>query len=105
MALIAVFTTVATRQDAERLARLALDQRLAACVQISAIDSHYRWRGQVQHDSELRLLFKTGASQWPALQRCLLEHHPYQLPAVYALPVSEASEAYAAWVGEELGPD
>jgi len=102
--LLAVFTTVASAEQAEALARAAVEQRLAACVQAEPIHSTYRWQGALASEPEVRLLFKTTRAQYPALERLLLERHPYDLPAVFALPVTAASAAYAAWVAESVGP-
>ena len=96
-----VLTTVAERADAERLARSMVEQRLAACAQISAIDSVYRWQGAVQAEGEFRLLFKTTAERYPALQAALRAEHPYELPAIVALPCSAALAEFGAWVEEE----
>jgi periplasmic divalent cation tolerance protein len=96
-----VITTVATRADADRLARGMVDQRLAACAQISAIDSVYRWQGAVQAEGEFRLLFKTTARRWPALLAALRTQHPYELPAIVALPCSGALPEFADWVNAE----
>ena len=56
MTLLAVCTTVASMDDARRLADVALAERLAACVQPSATESHFRWSGQVRREEEIRLL-------------------------------------------------
>jgi len=96
-----VLTTVATREDADRLARAMVEQRLAACAQISAIDSVYRWNGALQQEPEWRLLFKTTEARTPALQAALRAEHPYELPAIVALPCSHALAEFAAWVGDE----
>lgn len=102
-ALLLVLTTVGTRDDAERLARSMVGQRLAACVQIEAIDSVYRWDGQLQHEGELRLLLKTCAATYPALEAALRREHPYTLPAIVAVPCERAEPAFAAWVAQECG--
>lgn len=104
MTMLAVLTTVAGMDDARRLAALALDQGLAACVQLSAIESHFRWQGRVQCEPEVRLLFKTDADRYPALERCLRAQHPYELPAIFAVPVAQASADYADWVRQSLAP-
>ncbi|MDR0458548.1 MAG: divalent-cation tolerance protein CutA [Burkholderiaceae bacterium] len=96
-----VLTTVATREDAQCLARAMVEQRLAACAQISAIDSIYRWRGVVQHEPEWRLLLKTTAAARPALQTALRAAHPYELPAIAWLPM-QAAEDFGAWVTAEV---
>ena len=108
MELLAVCTTVADEVQAQRLADAAVEQGLAACVQAEAIRSTYVWGGTLHREAEIRLVFKTTAAHYPALQRLLLGLHPYALPAIYALPVAAASPAYAAWVRESvarpLGP-
>ncbi len=99
--LLLVLTTVATRADADALARAMVEQRLAACAQISAIDSVYWWQGAVQAEGEFRVLFKTTAERYPALEAALRASHPYELPAIVALPVAQALPEFADWVGTE----
>ncbi len=98
--LIAVCTTVADDAAAQALARAAVSARLAACVQFEPIHSVYPWDGQIQSGSEVRLMFKTTRAMYTELERFILDHHPYELPAVYAVPVAFASPAYAQWVGQ-----
>jgi periplasmic divalent cation tolerance protein len=100
-----VVTTVGTRADALRLARAAVEQRLAACAQIEAIDSVYRWQGAVHEDAELRILFKTAPARVDALLALLRSLHPYELPALHALAVDKAEPTYAAWVTESCHDD
>ena len=100
--LLLVLTIVATRADADALARAMVEQRLAACAQISAIDSVYRWQGAVQSEGEFRVLFKTTAERYPALEAALRSSHPYELPAIVALPVVQALPAVADWVITEV---
>ena len=105
--LLAVFTTVGSEDDAHRIAHTLVARRLAACVQIEPIHSVYRWHGEVQQDPEVRLLIKTRADQWDAVREAVLAMHPYELPALYALPVSHGHAPYAEWVaraGDERGP-
>jgi periplasmic divalent cation tolerance protein len=104
-ALLAVFTTVATLEDAERMARALVERRLAACVQIQAIQSVYRWQGQVQLDCEQGLMCKTSAERYPALEAAIRELHGYELPAIHALRVDQAWAPYAAWVRASVQPE
>ena len=60
---IAVITTVASRDDARRIATALVERRLVACAQISEIESLYHWDGALQHDAEFRLLLKTVVTQ------------------------------------------
>jgi periplasmic divalent cation tolerance protein len=100
-----VVTTVGTADEARTLGRAMVERRLAACAQIAAIESFYRWQGQVAHDAEHRLLLKTREALVPALQAALLEAHPYELPAIHALPVAQAHAPYAEWVVASTQPE
>ncbi len=97
--LLLVLTTVATRADADALARAMVEQRLAACVHIEAIDSVYHWEGAVQTEPEFRLLLKTAPQRHAALLEALRAAHPYELPAIVSLP-AQAGRAFATWVAE-----
>ena len=99
---LVVYTTVTKAEDAQMLARGAVERRLAACVQIEAIQSVYRWKGEVQSESEQRILFKTTKALYQQLESMIAELHPYELPAIFATPVIAASTAYAAWVREAV---
>lgn len=105
MDLLAVHTTVARQDQADALARAAVEQGLAACVQTEAIRSTYRWQGEVACDDEVRLMFKTTRALYPALEALLRELHPYELPAIYALPVIAGTAEYANWVRSSVRQD
>jgi len=96
----AVTTTVGTAEDARRLAQAVLVQRLAACVQIEAITSHYRWEGALHEDGEWRLVCKTVPQAVDGLFALLQAQHPYTLPQLVVQPL-QASAAYADWVRQE----
>jgi len=99
-----VTTTVGTADDAARLARAAVERRLAACVQVDAIAaSHYRWEGALCADAEWRLTLKTAAHCLPLLEQFFAEAHPYALPQ-FAAVEARASAAYAGWVAGEVVP-
>ena len=101
MKLIALHTTVSNEADAQALAQSALETRLAACVQIEAIQSVYRWQGAVQQEKEWRLWMKTTQAKAADLMAFVQTHHPYEVPAIYTTEVLDATPAYANWVAEE----
>ena len=94
-------TTVSAEADARQLAQAALTLRLAACVQVEPITSHYHWEGALQEERELRLVFKTLRQTVPALLAMLQERHPYTLPQLVVQPL-DASAEYFQWVAEQL---
>ncbi len=97
--LAVVLTTVASREQAQTLARALVAQRLVACAQIDAIESVYVWEGAVQQEPECRLWLKTTAECVPATVAALRAQHPYTLPQIVVLGV-QASADYARWVSE-----
>jgi periplasmic divalent cation tolerance protein len=101
--LIAVTTTVAQQADAQHMAKAIVERRLAACAQISAIESFYRWDGAVQNEAEWRIVFKTTAEHYPAIEAAIRELHSYEIPAITAVAVEAVFEPYARWVVECSG--
>ena len=95
---IAIFTTTATEDDARRIAGALVERRLAACVQVSAIESFYAWEGEVRQEPEFRLMAKTTRGRYADVEAAIQEQHSYDLPAIYALPMSHVFEPYADWV-------
>jgi periplasmic divalent cation tolerance protein len=94
-----VLTTIGADADAEGLARQLVDDRLAACVTIgSPMISVYRWKGAIERSGERPITIKTRADRLPALQKRLLELHPYELPEFLVVSVDGGSEAYLEWI-------
>jgi len=99
--LCAVTTTVASAEDARRLAQAVLAQRLAACVQVEAVVSHYRWAGVLREEGEHRLVCKTLPTAVPQLLGLLRALHPYDLPELVVQRLLATVE-YADWVRREV---
>lgn len=102
MTAIAVVTTVASKKEARLLARTLVEAKLAACAQISRIESIYPWKGAIEQGKEYRVLFKTLDEHYVAVERAIRTLHPYELPAIHAFPMVHVSEAYAAWIEESV---
>ena len=97
-----VLTNLPDAASAERIARLLVEQRLAACVNLLApCTSVYRWQDDIETATEIPLLIKTSLLRYPALQAALTEAHPYELPEIIAVPIHKGLPAYLSWVGAE----
>lgn len=105
MDLIAVYTTVATRDDARAIARALVERRLAACVQIEVIESLYAWQGELADETEYRILAKTTAARYAEVESAIRSLHPYELPAIHAVALARVHEPYARWVAEGSSGD
>ncbi|MFL5381025.1 MAG: divalent-cation tolerance protein CutA [Longimicrobiaceae bacterium] len=87
-----------------RLARALLDERLVACANlVPGVTSLYRWEGEVQEEDEVLLVMKTSSGLVPRLTARIPELHPYELPEVLALRVTDGLPAYCRWVLDETG--
>jgi periplasmic divalent cation tolerance protein len=96
-----VLSTVGSAEDAERIARVLVERRLCACVNVvPGVVSIYRWKDGVERDLERLLLIKTRGDRFAALRDAILELHPYEVPEVLALPVADGSPAYLAWLDQ-----
>ena len=100
MKTIAILTTTDSKDDAHRIASALVERRLAACVQISAIDSVYTWDGETQQSPEYRLLVKTTGERYAAVEAAIRELHTYDLPAIVGFDFEHAFEPFAEWVAE-----
>lgn len=100
-----VYVTAPDLAEAERLARLAVERRLAACANIlPAMRSLYWWRGKLEQADEVVLLFKTTEALAGELTRTLAEAHSYDCPCVVVLPIESGHPAFLQWIEEETGP-
>lgn len=98
-----VLTTAGSPDEANRLARTLVEERLAACATlIPGVQSIYRWEGRIESSTETLLLLKTGPGQLAALELRLRQLHSYQTPEFLVLGVEAASQAYLDWLQAAL---
>lgn len=97
--MIIVLTALSKKPDAEKLSRLLVEKRLAACVSILAPEkSIYRWKGRIIEDEEFLLLIKTTKDKYARLETTIRMNHPYDLPEIVMLKVDGGSKRYLDWV-------
>jgi periplasmic divalent cation tolerance protein len=100
---LVVLVTAPSEEAALTLARALVDERLAACVNVvPGVTSIYTWQGKREETAEALLVIKTAAPGYAALERRVLELHPYSVPEVLALPVAAGAHAYVQWVRESV---
>ena len=105
---IVILSTCATQEEAEKLARILLDARLAACVNvIPGIRSYYRWKGAIESADECLLVVKSSRDLIGSIGAVLEKEHSYEVPELLALPVVEGAANYLNWLLANLrsGPD
>ncbi|MCG6956612.1 MAG: divalent-cation tolerance protein CutA [Gemmatimonadetes bacterium] len=95
--------TVPDGSTAERLGRILVEERLAACANIvPGVRSIYRWQGEVQNDAEVLVVLKTTDARGEDLSRRVTELHPYEVPEVLLLEVGGGHLPYIEWVRQQM---
>lgn len=98
-----VMTTTATKEDAARIAKSLLHDRLAACVQVLPIESYYTWRGETANDAEWLLLIKTRTALFDRAIASIKAAHPYKLPEIVATAFAAGYTDYLDWIASVTG--
>lgn len=99
----ALFITVPNTDVGRDLARVLLEARLAACVNIVPhVESLYWWEGQIQQDGEAMLIVKSQVGALDRLIDTVKKHHPYDVPEVIAMPIDKGNPAYLNWLSESM---
>ena len=104
MSVISVYAVFADLNEAERIGRLVVEERLAACVNIlGPIRSIYRWRGSIESAEEIAAIFKTTLAQADLLITRIAGLHSYDVPCIATWPIDKILDSYAEWVEDSVG--
>lgn len=99
-----VFVTCKNETEARSMASKIVHKKLAACVQLNPVVSVYTWKGQVQTESETRLVIKTRTDLYKALESFVQEHHSYEVPQILQVPISRGLPAFLDWIDQTTEP-
>jgi len=104
VSVVSVYAVFANPEEAERIGREMVEERLAACVNIlGPIRSIYRWQGAVETADEVAAVFKTERTQVDGLITRVAAIHSYAVPCVVSWPIDKITDAYATWVEDSVG--
>ena|ERR1700680_4329101 len=94
-----VLCTAGSEDEARKIARHLVENRLAACVNIVPhVESVYRWQDKVESASEWLLLIKTTLEKFTNVRDAIRELHSYELPECIAINIDDGSAAYLEWI-------
>jgi len=100
---IQVCTTTEKEEDAEKIAKIVIEKRLGACVQIiGPIKSFYWWQEKIETAEEWLLFIKTKKELYEELEKVIKEIHPYEIPEIISVPILLGSKDYLEWLNKEL---
>jgi periplasmic divalent cation tolerance protein len=103
MRYLQVSTTIGKREDAERIAEILVQERLAGCVQIiGPISSTYWWKSKVEKAEEWLCLIKSEEELYHEVEETIKKNHPYETPEIIAVSIVAGSKEYLRWIGQEL---
>lgn len=98
---VVVLCTVDNLESAKKIARIVVEERLAACANImQGLSSIYHWKGEIVEDSECLLILKTKATLFEVLKNKILEIHPYEVPEIISLGIDNGFDKYLDWIKE-----
>jgi periplasmic divalent cation tolerance protein len=99
MSVVSVYAVFASADEAERIGRIAVEERLAACINIlGPVRSIYRWQGAIESADEAAAIFKTTNESADSLIARIAGLHSYDVPCIVTWPIDKITTAYASWV-------
>ncbi|MFC1747720.1 divalent-cation tolerance protein CutA [Pseudomonadota bacterium] len=94
-----ILSTCPDKETAKQISESLLTKDLAACINIlPGVESIYKWKEQIECDQEFLLIIKTQTDAYPAVEKTILELHPYELPEIIAVPLANGLPAYLSWI-------
>lgn len=95
-----IYITTKDEEEARRIGKTLVEEKLAACVNIHPIKSIYRWGGGIEEEEETALLVKTKAELADEVIERVKELHSYEVPCIVSLPIEKGNPAYLEWIKE-----
>lgn len=100
-----VLVTASSRLEAEKIAQVLVEKKLAACVSLMPIHSIYTWKSEVCQEDEWQLMIKTDLRHFEQLETQIKQLHSYEVPEIIALPIIKGSADYLNWISEQTQND
>ena len=95
-----IIATFPNKDSAKKIARLLVEQRLAACVQLLPIESIYLWKDEICDENEIMLLIKSKTILFEKIVSEIKTHHSYELPEIIQLPITAGLPEYLQWIDD-----
>jgi periplasmic divalent cation tolerance protein len=99
---VVVLVTAANLKEARKIARGLVEARLAACVNVTPVESIYRWQGKIENGRERLLVIKTAREIFAEVEAAIRKLHGYANPEIICLPIIDGSREYLDWLAESV---
>lgn len=100
MSIVVIQTTCSNDEEARKIAKILIEKKLAACVQMSEIESFYMWQDEFCNDKEVLLNIKTKKENFKKIQSKIKELHSYDVPEIICINIENVSKDYKKFIGE-----
>ena len=97
-----VYITAASLEEAQKIGKTLVKERLAACVNIFPIQSIFRWKEKIDEANEFGMIVKTKSNKIKEIEQRVKELHSYEIPCVVSFRMDEGSDDYLEWIEESV---
>ena len=97
-----IYITAGDVEEARRIGRMLIEERLAACANIFPITSIFRWKGKIEEAGEFGIFVKTKREKVKEIEKKVKEIHSYEVPCVVSFNIDEGSNDYLNWIDESV---
>lgn len=100
MKIVLIQTTCASKTEAKNIAKVLIDAKLAACVQLTEVESFYNWNDEFCSDNETLVSIKTRKENFEKVKSKIKEYHSYDVPEIIEIDITNVSKKYLKFIGE-----
>ena len=98
---ILITTTFDNKEEAEKVIKILLEEKLVSCCQVSTINSTYHWKGNIENSDEYQVKMKSKKELYNEIEKIILENHSYEVPQIVYYDIDGGYKEYLDWIGNE----
>ncbi len=103
MEFCSIYVTAGSEEEAARIGKTLIEERLAACANIVPVRSIYRWEDAIEDEKEVAMFIKTRSSFSEKVIERVKSLHSYDVPCIIVLPIQRGNPEYLQWIEESTG--
>ena len=95
-----IISTCPNKDSAKKIAKLLVEERLAACVQMFPIESIYLWNEKINDENEIVLFIKSKSNLYDEISTAIKKNHSYEVPEIIQIPITNGLPEYLKWIDD-----